>query len=243
MRILVFQHVNVEHPGVFREFLAADGVQWDACELDEGDRIPDLEGYDALWVMGGPMDVWEESEHPWLIPEKAAIRNAVNDLHMPYLGLCLGHQLLGDALGGNVGKADAPEVGVLSVQFTETGLRDPLFAGIEHADRAIDCLQWHGAAVLSPPNGAEVLAQSPLCAVQAMRVGAHAWGIQFHVEVTGETVPQWAAIPEYKSALERTLGANAAITLREKTEAKLPIFRRNARTLYDNFMRIARARR
>jgi GMP synthase-like glutamine amidotransferase len=243
MRILVFQHVDVEHPGVFREFLATDGIRWDVCELDAGDRIPKLEQYDALWVMGGPMDVWEESEHPWLIPEKAAIRHAVSELRMPYLGVCLGHQLLGDALGGHVGKASAPEVGVLPVQISTEGMRDPLFEGIEHAALSIDCLQWHGAAVLEPPQEATVLAHSPLCAVQAMRIGTHAYGIQFHVEATDETVPQWAAIPEYKAALEHTLGVNAASSLQAQTEAKLPIFRRNARKLYDNFMRMARTNR
>jgi hypothetical protein len=59
MRILVFQHVDVEHPAIFRDFLAEDGVAWDAVELDQGAAIPSLAGYDQLWAMGGPMDVWE----------------------------------------------------------------------------------------------------------------------------------------------------------------------------------------
>ena len=76
MRILVFQHVDVEHPAIFRDFLAEDGIAWDAVELDAGESIPPLDGYDQLWVMGGPMDAWEEDRHPWLIAEKQAIREA-----------------------------------------------------------------------------------------------------------------------------------------------------------------------
>ena len=102
-RILVFQHIDVEHPGIFRRFLAEEGVPWTAVELDRGEPIPDMTDFDALWVMGGPMDVWQEAENPWLRAEKAAIREAVLGRRMPFLGICLGHQLLADALGGEVG--------------------------------------------------------------------------------------------------------------------------------------------
>jgi GMP synthase-like glutamine amidotransferase len=238
MRILVFQHLDIEHPGIFRDFLDADRIPWDVVELDAGDPIPDLDGYSALVVMGGPMDVWQEDQHPWLVPEKRAIRAAVLERRLPYLGLCLGHQLLGDALGGRVGKARAPEVGIMQVTLNSAGQADPLFAGIAPTT---ECLQWHGAAVLEPPPGATVLAHSPLCDVQAMRVGRHAYGIQFHVEVTAETVPQWSAVPVYKAALEKVLGAGAAETLALQTETRLPAFARDARTLYDNFMRLLRS--
>ena len=77
MRLLVFQHIACEHPGQLRQYLDADGIDWRAVELDAGEPIPPLEDYDALWVMGGPMDVWQEDEHPWLKAEKAFIRDAV----------------------------------------------------------------------------------------------------------------------------------------------------------------------
>ena len=70
-----------------------DGVEWHPIELDEGESIPSLDKFDSLWVMGGPMDVWEEKEHPWLVNEKAAIWEAVVERKLPYLGFCLGHQL------------------------------------------------------------------------------------------------------------------------------------------------------
>ncbi len=74
MKILVLQHVASEHPGEFRRFLAEDGHEWVPVELDAGERPPPLDGFDALWVMGGPMDAWEDDEHPWLVGEKALIR-------------------------------------------------------------------------------------------------------------------------------------------------------------------------
>ncbi len=232
-RILVFQHISIEHPGIFRDFLAEDGIDWQAVELDAGEPIPNLDGYDALWVMGGPMDVWQEDAHPWLLPEKAAIREAVAERGMAFFGLCLGHQLLAAALGGAVGPAAEPEVGVLEVELTEAGRRSPLFAGM--APRA-KCLQWHGAEVTRAPEGAEILASSPACRVQAMSVGERAFSLQYHVEITATTVDDWGAVPAYAAALETALGPGALPRLRADAAAHMAAFNRDARRLYDNFM-------
>ncbi len=237
MHILVFQHIAIEHPGIFRDFLREDGVRWTAVELDAGEPIPELSGYDALWVMGGPMDTWQEAAHPWLIPEKAAIRRAVAELNLPFLGVCLGHQLLGEALGGKVGPMAEAEIGILDIELTEDGIADPLFAGAPGLSK---CLQWHGAAVLEPPPGARVLARSPACAVQAMALGAHAWGLQYHVELTPATVPEWACVPEYAQALEASLGQNALDRFEAEAAQNMAAFNRDARRLYENFMAVAR---
>ena len=236
-RVLVFQHIAIEHPGVFGDFLRDDGIEWTAVELDDGERVPALDDYDALWVMGGPMDVWEDDSYPWLEPERAAIRDAVVERKMPFFGFCLGHQLLAQALGGEVGPAKTPEIGIMDVELTEAGRASPIFDGVP---KVHSCLQWHSAEVLRTPPGARTLASSPDCAVQALGFAGHAFSIQYHVEITDDTVPQWGAVPEYQHALERAVGEGALAAFEAETAANMADFNRNARRIYDNFMRIVR---
>ncbi len=219
MHVLVFQHIDVEHPGSFRDLMAEDGATWDTVEWDVGETPPDPEGYDLLMVMGGPMDVWEDGRLPWLAAEKAYIRRWVRELEKPYLGLCLGHQLLAAALGAPVGPMAVPEVGLTAVMPTPAGAADPV---LRHLAAPILCLQWHGSEVKAVPEGGVALAANPACAIQAMRVGAKAYGFQYHVEVTPDTVPEWSCVPEYARSLEATLGADGAAEFAAATEAALP---------------------
>jgi GMP synthase-like glutamine amidotransferase len=235
LKILVLQHLSVEHPGVFRDFLREDGLSWHTVELDQGNTIPDLEAFDVMMVMGGPQDVWQEDLYPWLVPEKAAIRRFVAELQRPYLGICLGHQLLADALGGEVGPGRAPEVGTLTISQTSEGRKDPLFNGVPDP---IEVLQWHGAEVKRLPEGGVPLARSDVCAVQAFRYGKAAYGLQCHVEVTRDTVADWAAIPEYARALEASLGVGIVDRLEADVSDRLPLYTSVARQLYTNFKKL-----
>ncbi len=235
MRLLVFQHIACEHPGIFRKFLAEDGIAWDAVELDAGEAIPDLDAYDALWVMGGPMDVWDVEENPWLLPEKAAIREWVQDRRKPFMGICLGHQLLADALGGRCDWLRPPEVGILEVELTEAGRTDPLFAAL---DPVAKCLQWHSVQVVAPPESSVTLVSSKACRHQALRVGPQAYGIQYHVELEADTIAKWGEIPAYATALEKVQGEGALARMDAAARPLMPAFARNARRLYDGFVRM-----
>ena len=233
MKFLVLQHIACEHPGIFRHMLARDGISLHTVELDEGYEIPELEGYDALWVMGGPMDVWQEEENPWLVAEKRAIKHAVVDLKMPFLGLCLGHQLLAEALGGIVGPSQQPEIGILDVSLTEKGLGSPFFSGLEKTQK---CLQWHSAEIIEQPDGIAVLATSPACAIQAMSYENHAFSMQYHIELEHDTVTNWGDIPAYKQALQKSLGADALSSLDQNAQQNMADFNRVAALLYKNFL-------
>lgn len=235
MRFLVLQHLAAEHPGILCEFMRQDHILWESVSLDQGQAIPDPGDYDALLVLGGPMDVWQEAAHPWLVEEKAVLRRAITRLQLPSLGLCLGHQLMADALGGQVAVMPAPGLGVAPVLLTGSGRRAALFRGLPGS---FDVLHWHGAEVTLPPSGAEVLARCAQGTVQAVQYGPHAFGMQCHVEVDAAMIRQWAAIPAYRQALAASGVALSGLVGAVGQAA----FRRTARQIYDNFLDLVRCR-
>ena len=231
MKFLILQHINIEHPGIFLDYMKNDQIKIDTVELDEGEKIPKLDPYDAMIVMGGPMDTWQEETYPWLKPEKEAIHKFVCVNKKPYLGLCLGAQLLSEAVGGKVRKMKTPEIGVLKVSVTND---KSLFKGL---NKDLKVLQWHSYEAHDLPNSANLLATSSECKVQAFSFNK-AFGLQFHVEQTNKTVPEWACVPEYKSALEKTLGENALEKFKRDVEQNLNLFNNSAKTIYENFKKI-----
>jgi len=199
MRILVLQHAWVEAPGVLDEALERDAHPRTHVHLDEGESSPPLDEFDALWVLGGPMDVTEEERHPWLAREKRVIREAVLERSLAFFGICLGHQLLAEALGGRCAEAEAPERGVFPVELTEAGMRSRLFAGF--GTPPFDALQNHRTHVVVPPEGCEVLARSVRTPVQALGRGTRVASVQFHLESPPERAVGWLDDEELAPAL------------------------------------------
>ena len=238
MRILILQHIKIEDPGFIKDLMIKDGAKLTKIELDEGEKIPsDLSKFDAMFCMGGPMDTWMEKEHPWLIDEKKVIKEFVVGLKKPYLGFCLGCQLLGEVVGGKVVKSNIPEIGMLNISFSNNKSNDALFSKFPDE---ITSLQWHSYEVQGLENNKDVthLASSPETKYQIFKYQNHAYGIQFHIEVKDTTVGEWGCVPEYKSALEKQLGEGALDKFEKDSQKHMPSMNQYSKILYENFKKL-----
>ena len=238
MEVIILQHIKVEDPGYIKDLMLDEGVNLTTIELDEGEKIPnDLNKFDAMFCMGGPMDTWMEDKYPWLIDEKKSIKNFVVDLKKPYLGFCLGCQLLGEIIGGNVVKSKIPEIGMLDVNFSKEKHKDNIFSSFPDKVKA---LQWHSYEVANLENNNDVtlLASSPTTKYQIFKYQNHAYGIQFHIEVKDTTVNDWGCVVEYKSALEEQLGDGALEKFDKEAKSNMNQMNDCSEILYSNFKKI-----
>lgn len=235
---LVLQHIAIEDPGFIKDLMEADGWQLTQVELDEGESIPaDLSGYDAMLCMGGPMDTWMEQEYPWLIDEKRRIHEWVVVMGKPFLGFCLGCQLLGEVVGGKVTRSEPPEIGVLDISMTAAAGEDPLFCGYPATIKAVQWHSWEVRGLDTNPDIA-VLGSSDSTPYQIFRYRNNAWAMQFHVEVRADTVMQWGCIPEYRTALENSLGGDALAGFDAAAREHMGEMNRLAEQLYRNFKKL-----
>jgi len=238
MEAIVLQHIKIEDPGYIKDLMLADGWKLITIELDEGDKIPkNLNQFDAMFCMGGPMDTWMEEKYPWLIEEKKKIKEFVVDLKKPFLGFCLGCQLLGEVVGGKVIKSDPAEIGIMNVNFLKDKQNDTLFSTFPEKIKA---LQWHSYEVrnLEKNKNITLLASSPTTKYQIFKYQKHAYGIQFHIEIKDTTVNEWGCVPEYKSALEKQLGEGALEKFDKEAQDNIQDMNNYSKTLYENFKRL-----
>ncbi len=236
--IIILQHIPIETPGYILDLMKKDKFNMTTIELDQGERIPnDLSSYDAMFCMGGPMDTWMEKEYNWLIDEKNKIKEYVINLKKPYLGFCLGCQLLGEVLGGKVVKSKPPEIGILDINMSVERYSDILFS--EYPEK-IKALQWHSYEVVGLENNKSVklLASSSTTKYQIFKFMNHAYGIQFHIEIKKNTVSQWSCVSEYKIALENSLGKGALNKFNQSAKKNMSEMNNSAEILYKNFKKI-----
>ena len=188
-RALVVQHVDVDAPALVATSLQRAGVELVVHRTDHAGDPPTIDGVDALVVMGGPQSAASDDHFPTRRAELALIADAVAR-QLPVLGVCLGAQLMAEALGGRAFRGDRGlEVGWHEVALTAAAAHDPLFAGVPHA---FTPLHWHGDTFELPAD-AVLLASSERYPNQAFRVGDRAWGLQFHVEADEPLVAAFLA--------------------------------------------------
>ena len=185
MNVHWLQHADFEDLGCIAPWLAAHGCTVTGTRLHAGEAPPPADSFDALIVMGGPMNVYEHERHPWLAPEKKLIRAALESSKR-VLGICLGAQLVAEVLGAPVSRNAEQEIGWFPVELSAAGQR-----ALPGLPQRFTAFHWHGDTYALPP-GAEHLASSEACAKQAYALdGGRVLGLQFHLEVTRANAEEW----------------------------------------------------
>ena len=212
--------------GAYADRLRELGVDFRTVTPYTGMQLPFPVDLRAVMVLGGAMGVHDDEHHPFLGPVKRFIRGCVTE-GTPFLGICLGGQMLSHVLGGVVTPAARGEKGTMSVTLTDEGVADPLFKGVS---RTFTTFQWHNDSFTVPPRAVH-LAGSQICKGQAFRYGGTAWGLQFHPEVTAEIVREWSIwTPETAPRTEQFL---------EEFRTARAAYRAASLQILDNFLSIA----
>jgi len=195
MGILIIKNEECEGPGLLGEWLEENGFSCNTVSAFR-EKLPPIDGFDALVILGGPMGVYEKDRYPFLASEIRLIQSAIRK-ETPIMGICLGGQLLAHALGAIVEKNKVKEIGHFPIALTPEGKKSPFFRGFPSPFTAF---QWHGDT-FTIPDGALHLASSELCANQAFSFGGFALGLQFHLEADKEMAEEWSL--EYDEELKR----------------------------------------
>ncbi len=203
MRIHYLQHVDFEGPGYIEQWAKDKGFHLSGTRLYNNEQLPDIKETDLLIVMGGPMGVYDEEQYPWLVREKAYIKQAI-ELGKRVLGICLGAQLLAHVLGAKVTQAPQTEIGWFPVTHENN---HPLLADLPESFIAF---HWHGD-MFDIPNGAVPIFKSDACPRQGFIFHDQVVGFQFHFETTPESLSAMLASDDVDAYQETFVQSAAAI--------------------------------
>ncbi|MBV8822996.1 MAG: type 1 glutamine amidotransferase [Chloroflexi bacterium] len=231
--ILVLQHAWDVPIGYLGTILQEHNIPYHTVNV-ETEPLPNPTPYGAIIVLGGSQHVYDETSYPYLIEEKALIRKTVEQ-DIPYLGICLGGQLLAHALGAQVKREAFSEVGFFDVQLTQQASTDPLFQGLPGYQKVF---HWHVDS-FDLPVGAVLLATGEAVHNQAFRYGMRAYALQYHIELSQEVLAIWLYHPEIKQSLIDTVGIDAYAVIVADQSRYYTTYLKHVCIQFENFLRIA----
>jgi GMP synthase (glutamine-hydrolysing) len=231
-RILVFQHVAAEPLGTLDPLIRGRGhrIRFVNFERDPHAQ-PNVDRYQGLVVLGGPMNVEDQATRPHLRTELRAIERML-ELGRPVLGICLGAQLLAHALGAPVRRHPMPEIGWYPLRTTDAGRGDAVLSPLGHE---APVFQWHGRHFDIPATAVH-LARSDTCDQQAFRWGDNAYGFQFHLEMDQPLIERWLANPAYRAELAALAGTQDEARIRADTALHIAGMQSRADAVFNNFL-------
>jgi GMP synthase-like glutamine amidotransferase len=223
MNVLILKHAEIEGPGLIEDYLKQENILHHMINLNSHSHLPKIDDFTHIVILGGPMNVYEEGQYPFLRNEDLFIKEATQRGKL-VLGICLGAQLIAKALGARVTQSPIKEIGWYDVSLTKIGSMDPLFS---HLPKTFSVFQWH-EDTFEIPHSAILLATSSPVPNQAFRYGDNAYGLQFHIEVTQTMVREWMKVYEDE---------HQKIEVLTQTEKKIESYRQRGMNFFRTFFK------
>src|SRR2546429_327167 len=233
MKALLIKNITREGPGLLENLLTSHSIAFDLTDLNQDEKTPPFSSYDAVFVFGGPDSANDVTSK--MSGEMAYVQEALAS-QIPYLGICLGMQVLVKAAGGEVVSNDVKEIGwrdpdgnFFQIELTDQGKDDPLFAGLSSP---LKIFHLHGETV-RPTADSALLATGQFCHVRAIRIGPSAYGLQGHFELTQDMFDTWHAQDPDLSKLSRQ-------DLQKDYQQIKAEYELTGTTLFTNFLKAAK---
>ena len=233
-KILVCQHVAHELLGTLHPLLKEEGFRIRYVNFSRNpEEKPQIEDYDGLILLGGPMNVNQEKEYPFLNHELHLIETALKK-ELPTLGICLGSQLIAKTLGAEVRANIQSEIGWKTIKVTEAGKKDALLSSFQKEEKLFE---WHHDS-FQLPSGAKGLAESESCREQAFRYGKKTYGFQFHLEVDEAMIEKWLKDPAHQIYLNQTDKHPSVETIRQQTQLYIESLKSLSYKTFSEFIKL-----
>lgn len=237
-RVLVIENDAIAPLDLVQEWLTDAGLEVDIIKPHLGDLMPGAipANYAGVIALGGTMGAHDDEQFDWLTPQRALMKDAIAQ-DFPFVGICLGAQMLATAVDGQSVRTPMPEAGLVHVTINSQVKDDQLFGDL--AGQVLPATGWHQDYIVDLPQDAVVIASTEACPVHAFRIGTNVYGMQFHPEVSVQTVQKWAT-PRNDVLTKLGKTPEAAVTEVAQVHPELvetwrPVFERWAKLVNDSY--------